>query len=187
MYTGPIMRTYASYQQYQQDAAQMARYGFQVMNVQSDNVTDGCLLTALLIIGLLLTPICIGLLVLLLIPTAFSTRLTAYYVPAALPPAYPPFRGYAPPVAPPAIPAPVTVPLDSWAGYGHGGQEYPVTGPMENRQPWAGYVDKAHVALLSYWQRGPAFRALLIALAAFAIGAGTAAFGVGIMWLAGPH
>ena len=88
MYTGPIMRTYETYAHYQYDSAQMARYGYQVMNVQSDKVTNGCWLTTILIFGLLLTPVCIGLLILLLLPTAFSTRLTVYYIPAAAPPAY---------------------------------------------------------------------------------------------------
>lgn len=192
MYTGPIMRTYDTYGHYQYDSAQMARYGYQVMNVQSDKVTNGCWLTTILIFGLLLTPVCIGLLILLLLPTAFSTRLTVYYISAAVPPAYQQQQvgGYAPPAIPPAIPAPVTVPLtDSWARYGQSAQAYPSTGPTPTptSQPWAGYVDKARVALLSYWQRGPAFRALLIALAAFAIVAGASLFTVSLLWLSGPH
>lgn len=112
MYTGPIMRTYGSMDQYQSDAANMARFGYQVMNVQRDKVTDGCGLTAILIFGLLLAPVCIGLLILLLLPTAFTTRITVHYyytgIAAPIPHQTIPPGGYYPQQVPPSVPAPVT-------------------------------------------------------------------------------
>lgn len=109
MYPGPLVRTYSSYSQYELDKANMAQFGFYPTSVQKDRVTDGCLLTVLLIIGLLLTPVCIGLVILLFIPTAFSTRVTAYYSQPIRPPAYPSYQGLPP--HSPGYPAPVTIPL----------------------------------------------------------------------------
>lgn len=56
MYMSPIVRTYYSMEQYRSDAGQMAAHGFQAVNVEPINETNGCLLTFLLITGLLLTP-----------------------------------------------------------------------------------------------------------------------------------
>ncbi len=76
------------------------------MNLQADRETDGCALTAVLIIGLLLTPFLIGLLILLIgLPMSFHTRITAYYIPV-LASGYQPAAG-----APLGIPAPLTRPL----------------------------------------------------------------------------
>ena len=119
MYMSPIVRTYYSMEQYRSDAGQMqVRWrrmdSRRSMSSQSDE-TNGCLLTFLLITGLLLTPVCIGILFLLLIPAAFSKRYNVSYVyhptqsQPFIPPSYsrplvPP--AYRQPLAPPAMPTP---------------------------------------------------------------------------------
>lgn len=73
---------------YSQDAALMASYGYRAVNVEQYNETRGLLLTLLLIFGLLLTPLCIGVVILCFLPFAFTKRYNVSYVfqpPSVLP------------------------------------------------------------------------------------------------------
>jgi hypothetical protein len=99
-YNDPVIRVYRSKSDYRRDAARMALFGFQVQNVQTDHATNGFRLASIVIVGLLLTPVLVGLLVLLLLPIAFSTRITVAYVPALSAPPLP--------VISMGIPAPLT-------------------------------------------------------------------------------
>jgi hypothetical protein len=81
-YSAPIIRIYGSTSDYRRDAARMALFGFHVATVQTDRATHGFRLAAILLVGLALTPVLIGLLILLLLPLAFSIRITVQYVPA---------------------------------------------------------------------------------------------------------
>lgn len=132
MYPAPIVRTYGSWQQYQQDAAIMAASGYQAVNMEQRQQTNAAMFAFILIIGLLLTPACIGIFILLLLPTATSKYFNVSYVyqpamphysqpllqqPYTLPPqlpyaappaAYPTLPPYA---APPSQPQPLQLPL----------------------------------------------------------------------------
>lgn len=99
-YNEPIIRTYGSKSDYRRDAARMALFGFQVTKVQTERATHGLRLAAILIPGILLTPVLVGLLILLLLPLAFSIRVTVYYVPA--------LSGPPLPVIAMGVPAPLT-------------------------------------------------------------------------------
>lgn len=79
-YVAPILRTYHSTSQYQQDARLMAAYGYHVMNIEQRRDVDGLALTLLLIFGLLLTPVCVGIVILCFLPFAFSTYYNVSYV-----------------------------------------------------------------------------------------------------------
>jgi hypothetical protein len=175
VYTGPIMRTYGSMYQYRDDAANMARFGYQVMNVQEDKVTNGCALAAILIIGLLLTPVCIGIIVLLFLPTAFGSRITAHYYYAGIagdgpqrelpPPSYYPQKT----LPPPNVPARVTVQLQPAArGNGNRLHDDYDRGPS-GFAGLSGLVDQ-----LRYWYGNltPGYRALVIAAGILALGVG---------------
>jgi hypothetical protein len=96
----PIIRTYGSKSDYRRDAARMALFGFQATKVQTDRATHGIRLAAILITGLLLTPALVGVLILLLLPMAFSIRVTVSYVPA--------LSGPPLPVIAMGVPAPLT-------------------------------------------------------------------------------
>lgn len=80
MYVGPIVKTYYSVDAYQRDSALMASYGYQAVNIEQLNMTNGLALTLILIFGLLLTPICVGVVVLCFLPLAFSKRWNVSYI-----------------------------------------------------------------------------------------------------------
>jgi|GEM_PF-2366610 hypothetical protein len=80
MYTGPIVKTYYSLAHYRQDAANMAYYGYMPVNVEQLNTTNGLALTLILLFGLVLTPVCIGLIILCFLPFAFSKRWNVSYI-----------------------------------------------------------------------------------------------------------
>lgn len=147
MYPGPLVRTYSSYAQYENDAANMAQFGIYATSVQKDRVTDGCVLTAILIIGLLLTPVCIGLLILLFIPKAFSTRVTVYYSQPLTPPTYPAHPAL--PSRQSAYPAPVTIPISHAYVYPHthGSPQF------DDRSPqWRGLLGKFAKEFMVEWR-----------------------------------
>jgi hypothetical protein len=159
--------------QYRDDAANMARFGYQVMNVQQDKITNGCTLTAILIIGLLLTPVCIGIVVLLFLPTAFSSRITAHYYYAGIagdgpqrelpPPSYYPQTT----LPPPNVPARVTVQLQP------GARRNGSRSPDEYDRAPSGFTGPSGLAdQLRYWYLNltPGYRALVIAACVIALG-----------------
>ena len=118
MYMSPIVRTDYSMEQYRSDQVRCRSDGGAWIpggQCRADQRANGCLLTFLLITGLQLTPVCIGILFLLLIPAAFSKRYNVSYVyhptqsQPFIPPSYsrplvPP--AYSQPLAPPAMPTP---------------------------------------------------------------------------------
>jgi hypothetical protein len=80
MYTGPFVRTYYSMGAYRNDAARMQSQGYQAINVEQTNMTYGGRLTLILLFGLLLTPICIGVVILCFLPTAFAKKYNVTYL-----------------------------------------------------------------------------------------------------------
>src|SRR5260370_25355817 len=58
----------------------MGAYGYHAVNVDRQSVTNGLALTLILIFGLLLAPLCIGLIILCFLPTAFSTKYVVSYI-----------------------------------------------------------------------------------------------------------
>ena len=80
MYAGPIVKTYYSAGAYHQDSALMAAYGYQAINIEQLNMTNGLAFTLILMFGLLLTPICIGVVILCFLPLAFSKRWNVTYI-----------------------------------------------------------------------------------------------------------
>lgn len=81
MYAGPIVKTYYSLEAYRRDSALMASYGYQAINIEQLSMTNGLALTLILIFGLLLTPFCIGVVILCFLPLAFSRRWNVSYIP----------------------------------------------------------------------------------------------------------
>jgi hypothetical protein len=79
------MRTYYSPAQYNQDVAVMAAHGYRVVNLEEVSQTNGLALTLLLIFGLLLTPFCVGVVILCFLPLAFGKRYNVSYVFQPLP------------------------------------------------------------------------------------------------------
>lgn len=118
MYAGPIVKTYYSLNAYRRDAALMTSYGYMSVNIEQFNMTDGLALTLILIFGLLLTPMCIGVVILCFLPMAFSKRWNVTYIPhsqipgRALPYA-PQLLPHPPQVHQPQFPQPRTLPLNS--------------------------------------------------------------------------
>lgn len=128
MYAGPIMRTYYSAAQYNQDAAVMATYGYRVVNLEEVSQTDGLALTLLLIFGLLLTPFCIGVVILCFLPLAFGKRYNVSYIfqPLPLQPTIAP--PYSQPLSPQAYSQPLSRPYP---------QQYQPNVPPAYSQPLA--------------------------------------------------
>lgn len=181
MYAGPIMRTYYSAGAYSQDAAIMASYGYRVVNIETYNETHGLALTLLLIFGLLLTPFCIGVVILCFLPFAFSKRFNVSYLyqpPQTLAPG--PFP-YSQPLAPPAYsqplyrPTPYSQPLMPPTGASMHAPAMPHFGypTQPSRQPpqqhppqasWSARFREGLENLRQMWARStPVQRALTIA------------------------
>lgn len=58
----------------------MAAYGYRAVNLEEIGQTSGLGLTLILIFGLLLTPVCVGVVILCFLPLAFSKRYNVTYV-----------------------------------------------------------------------------------------------------------
>lgn len=69
-----MVRVYSDMNHFQRDSAAVAAFGWYPVSVQQSSSTNGCMLAILLIVGLLLTPVCIGIALLCCIPLVVGRR-----------------------------------------------------------------------------------------------------------------
>lgn len=163
MYAGPIVKTYYSAGAYHQDSALMAAYGYQAINIEQLNMTNGLALTLILMFGLLLTPICIGVVILCFLPLAFSKRWNVTYIQHGQRRAFPyaqPQQLYSLHIAPPPH---VQGSTPSPPAYVHT--------ILQQRAPFAARVRDGFVSAWQAWNKWNLWQQILTASgAAFVIG-----------------